>query len=177
MIKKSLRVLGVLVSTVLLAVCLTACQDESGEGGNINDGGSGGDPGTVSDSFVGKGPVTEWEVLTSEVMKLYRSGDYTQGVEVAKRALQVAQQNDGPDHPNVALSLSNLAELYEAQSEYDNAEPLFKRSLEILEKEYGQDNPFLVPTLLNMASLYNNIGREHEAKQMMERANNIQAKQ
>jgi len=38
----------------------------------------------------GQGPVTEWEVLTSEVMKLYSSGDYTQGVKVAKRALQVA---------------------------------------------------------------------------------------
>jgi tetratricopeptide (TPR) repeat protein len=124
----------------------------------------------------GQGPVTEWEVLTSEVMKLYSSGDYTQGVKVAKRALQVAQQSDSPDHPNVALSLSNLAELYEAQREYAKAELLYKRSLEILEKAFGQDDPFLVPILLNMASLYNNIGRENEAHRMMERANNIQAK-
>ena len=125
----------------------------------------------------GQGPVTEWEALTSEVMKLYGSGDYTQGVKVAKRALQVAKQNDGPDHPNVALSLSNLAELYEAQKEYAKAEPLYKRSVEILEKAFGQDSPFLVPTLLNMASLYNNIGREHDAHKIMERANKIQAKQ
>jgi len=125
----------------------------------------------------GQGPVTEWEVLTSEVMKLYSSGDYTQGVKVAKRALQVAQQNYSPDHPNVALGLSNLAELYEAQREYAEAEPLYKRSLEILEKAFGQDSPFLVPTLWNMASLYNNIGRENDAHRMMERANNIQAKQ
>ncbi len=120
--------------------------------------------------------VTEWEVLTSEVMKLHGSGDYTQGVRVAKQALQVAQQSDGPDHPNVALSLGNLAELYEAQKEYAKAEPLYKRSLEIMEKEFGQDDPFLVPTLLNMASLYDNTGREDEAQRMMERANSIQAK-
>ena len=175
MIKKSLRVMGVSILTALLAVSLTACED-GGEGGNGNGGSSGGDTGTISGSVVGQGPVTEWEVLTSEVMKLYSSGDYTQGVKVAKRALQVAQQNDGPDHPNVALSLSNLAELYEAQREYAKAEQLYKRSLEILEKAFGQDNPFLVPTLLNMASLYNNIGRENEAQRMMERANNIQAK-
>ena len=175
MIKKSLRVMGVSILTALLAVSLTACED-GGEGGNGNGGSSGGDTGTISGSVVGQGPVTEWEVLTSEVMKLYGSGNYTQGVKVAKRALQVAQQNDGPDHPNVALSLGNLAELYEAQSEYAKAEQLYKRSLEILEKAFGQDNPFLVPTLLNMASLYNNIGRENEAHRMMERANNIQAK-
>ncbi len=119
----------------------------------------------------------EWEALTSEVMKLYGSGDYTQGVEVAKRALQVAQQNHGSDHPNVALSLGNLAELYEAQKEYAKAEPLYKTSLEIMEDEFGQNSPFLVPTLLNMASLYNNVGREDEAQRIMERANNIQSEQ
>lgn len=162
--------------TALLAVSLTACEG-GGDGGNGDGGGSGRNTGTISDSVIRQGPVTEWEVLTSEVMKLYSSGEYTQGVKVAKRALQVAQQNDGPDHPNVALSLSNLAELYEAQKEYAKAEPLYKRSLEILEKEFGQDSPFLVPTLLNMASLYNNIGRKDEADRLMERANNIQAKQ
>jgi hypothetical protein len=45
---------------------------------------------TASTVF-GQGPVTEGEVLTSEVMKLLSSGDYTQGVKVAKHALQVAQ--------------------------------------------------------------------------------------
>ena len=158
MTRKSLRVMGALILTALLAIFLTAC-----------DGGNG--------SVVGEGPITEWEVLTSEVMKLTNSGDYTQGVKVAKRALQVAQQNDGPDHPNVAMSLSNLAELYEALEEYAEAEQLYKRSLEILEKEFGQDSPFLVNTLCNMASLYTHLGREDEAQRVMERANSIQAKQ
>ena len=153
--------MGILIVTVLLPISLTSCEGKDKESnGNAAE----------------KGAVTEWESLTSEVMKLYSSGDYTQGVEVAKRALQVAQQNDGPDHPNVALSLGNLAELYEAQKEYAKAEQFYKQSLEILEKAFGQDDPNLVPTLLNMASLYNNIGRENEAQRMMERANIIQAK-
>lgn len=162
--KKSLRIVGALILIALLAVSLTACEGGEEEGNGRSSG-------------IGQGSVTEWEVLTSEVMKLYGSGDFTQGVEVAKRALQVAQQNDGPVHPNVALSLGNLAELYEAQKEYSKAEPLYKRSLDIMEKEFGQNSPFLVPTLLNMASLYNNIGRKDEAQQMMDRANSIQAKQ
>jgi tetratricopeptide (TPR) repeat protein len=174
--KKCLRVMGVSILTVLLAVSLAACKGE-GKGGNGNSESSRVETRTISDSVIRQDSVTEWEALTGEVMKLYSSGDYAQAVTVAKRALQVAQQNDGPDHTNVALSLSNLAEIYEAQSEYAKAEQLYKQSLEILEKKFGKDDPFLAPTLLNMASLYNNIGREDEADRLMERANNIQAKQ
>ena len=169
--KKSLSVMSISIVSVLLVVSLTACAGGD-EKGNSKSGSSGKDTETTSGSV----PATEWESLTGEVMKLYSAGDYTQGVIVAKRALQVAQQNDGPDHPNVALSLGNLAELYEAQGEYAKAEQLYKRSLKIQEKAFGQNDPFLVPTLLNMASLYNNIGKENEAQQMMERANKIQAK-
>ena len=103
--KKSLRVMGVSVLTALLAVFLTSCKG-GGKEDNGNGGNSEGDTGNVSGSVVEKGPVTEWEVLTSEVMKHYSSGDFTKGVEVAKRALQLAQQDYGPNHPNVALSLS-----------------------------------------------------------------------
>jgi tetratricopeptide (TPR) repeat protein len=40
----------------------------------------------------------------------------------------------GPDHPDVAGSLNNLAELYRAQGRYAEAEPLHKRSLAISEE-------------------------------------------
>ncbi len=47
----------------------------------------------------------------------------------------------GKDHPNVATSLNNLAELYKAQGQYDKAQPLYERSLGILEKVLGKDHP------------------------------------
>jgi len=37
----------------------------------------------------------------------------------------------GPSHPIVAASLNNLAQLYNAQGRYMEAEPLFKRALSI----------------------------------------------
>ena len=49
----------------------------------------------------------------------------------AREALQAAEQALGPDHPDVAQSLSNLAALYYTQGQYAQAEPLFKRSLAI----------------------------------------------
>ena len=47
----------------------------------------------------------------------------------------------GPDHPDVARSLNNLAALYETQGRYADAEPLYKRSLAIREKALGPDHP------------------------------------
>ena len=54
----------------------------------------------------------EWNVLNDEIKKLYRTGKYDRGVVVAKKTLEVAEQNVGPDHPSVATSLNNLAVLY-----------------------------------------------------------------
>ena len=47
----------------------------------------------------------------------------------------------GPDHPDVAASLENLASLYEPKCRYADAEPLFRRSLAIHEKALGPDHP------------------------------------
>ncbi|MCS7022656.1 MAG: tetratricopeptide repeat protein [Gemmataceae bacterium] len=54
----------------------------------------------------------EWDELDKEVEKLLRRGDYARAVGVARKALQVAEQNFGSDHLNVAESLIKLAELH-----------------------------------------------------------------
>ena len=48
-----------------------------------------------------------------------------------KRSLAIREKALGPDHPDVARSLNNLAELYDDQGRYADAEPLYKRSLAI----------------------------------------------
>ena len=52
---------------------------------------------------------SEWERLNAEANSLYKQGRYDQAVVAEKKALQVAEQNVGPDHPDVATSLNNLA--------------------------------------------------------------------
>ncbi len=42
----------------------------------------------------------------------------------------------GPEHPNVATSLNNLAEFYRAQGRYADAEPLHKRALSIAYRDF-----------------------------------------
>jgi hypothetical protein len=48
----------------------------------------------------------EWETLNDEVRSLYKQGRYGRAVVVAKKALAVAEEAVGRDHPDVALSLN-----------------------------------------------------------------------
>ena len=117
----------------------------------------------------------EWETLNDEVRSLYKQGRYDRAVVVAKKALQVAEQAVGPNHPSVATSLNNLAGLYTAQGQYAQAEPLYKRSLAILEKALGPDHPNVATSLDNMAELYKKTGREKKAEELEKRAAAIRA--
>ena len=47
------------------------------------------------------------------------------------QALALREKALGPDHPDVATSLNNLAGLYHAQGRYAKAEPLYQRALAI----------------------------------------------
>ncbi|MCL5801955.1 MAG: tetratricopeptide repeat protein, partial [Gammaproteobacteria bacterium] len=101
-----------------------------------------------------QGAGIEWDILNQEVMSLYQKGQYDRAVIVAKKALGVAEKALGPDHPDVAASLNNLAYLYYTQGQYAQAEPLYKRSLAIREKALGPDHPDVATSLNNLALLY-----------------------
>ena len=75
-----------------------------------------------------EGAGIEWDILNQEVVKLYRAGKYDRAVVVAKKALEVAKENAGPDHPDVADALKNLAALYRAMERDDEAGPLEQRA-------------------------------------------------
>jgi tetratricopeptide (TPR) repeat protein len=47
----------------------------------------------------------------------------------------------GPEHPDVANSLNNLAALYYSQGQYAKAENLYERALAIWEKALGPEHP------------------------------------
>ena len=75
----------------------------------------------------------EWRTLTEEVSSLYEQRDYDGAIAVAKKALDTAELALGPDHPDVADSLADLAVLYDVRGQYAAALPLFERALAIRE--------------------------------------------
>ncbi len=74
---------------------------------------------------------SELETLNNEVDTLYRQGHYDRAVVVAKKALQVTEQAVGPDHPDVVMSLENMAALYRNTGRKNDAEALEKRATAI----------------------------------------------
>jgi tetratricopeptide (TPR) repeat protein len=87
-----------------------------------------------------------------------------------KRSLAILEKALGPDHPDVAMSLNNLAALHEAQGQYAQAEPLLKRSLAIREKAIGPDHPDVAVSLNNLGELYRAQGRYAQAEPLYKRS-------
>ena len=57
----------------------------------------------------------------------------------------------GPEHPEVAIGLNNLAQLLQATNRLAEAEPLMRRALAIDEKSFGPDHPNVAIGLNNLA--------------------------
>ncbi|MFM8299162.1 MAG: tetratricopeptide repeat protein, partial [Microcystis aeruginosa] len=60
------------------------------------------------------------------------------------QALDLHKQLLGDNHPDVAISLNNLAQLYKYQGRYLEAEPLYLQALAIAEQALGENHPTTV---------------------------------
>jgi len=116
------------------------------------------------------------EDLFSRVFELYGQGRYPEATGIAKEAVKVAEETFGQDHPNVAISLNNLAYLYDCQGEYAQSGPLYKRALAILEKALGPEHFRVGQVLSNMAERCRKMGKKDEAERLEARAAKIRAK-
>ena len=106
----------------------------------------------------------ENQFLSNEALELYQKGDYDRAAEMGKRALEAAERDFGPDHPDTAGSLHNLGLVYIKQHKNEEAEPLFQRALAIMEKSLGPDDPGLAKALEALATLYFAQGRYPKAE-------------
>ncbi|MBP1748989.1 MAG: Kinesin light chain [Deltaproteobacteria bacterium] len=95
---------------------------------------------------------------------------YAEAEPLFQHSLTIREKTLGPDHPDVAISLNNLAELYRQQGRYAEAEPLFQRSLAIWEKALGPFHPDVAISLNNLAGLYYQMGRYAEAEPLFQRS-------
>jgi len=64
----------------------------------------------------------------------------------------------------LTTSLNNLAELYDLQGRYSEAEPLYLQALELTQDLLGKDHPNVASILNNLAFLYGSQGRYSEAE-------------
>jgi len=114
--------------------------------------------------------------LNAEFRRLYSASKDDEARPLAERALELREKALGPEHPDVARSLNNLAALYWKKGDYAKAEPLYQRALAIREKTLGPEHPDVALSLNNLANLYYDKGDYAKAEPLHQRALAIREK-
>jgi len=70
-----------------------------------------------------------------------KQGRYQEAVPLLERSLAVREQSLGPDHPDTANSLNNLAMIFKKQARFKEAVALCQRALDICERVLVPDHP------------------------------------
>ena len=108
--------------------------------------------------------------LNAQIFQLYQQGQFNQAVTLAEQALELAQYVYQCDHPDIALSLNNLALLYKSQGKLSQAEPLYQQALAMLQRLFESDHPDVALSLNNLALLYESQGKLSQAEPLYQQA-------
>jgi len=95
---------------------------------------------------------------------------YDQARLLFEQALGIDEKVFGPDHPNTAASLNNLAILLEDLGDFQGSRPLKARALAIEERTFGPDHPRTAIGINNLGYLLQAQGDYVGARPYFERA-------
>jgi tetratricopeptide (TPR) repeat protein len=96
---------------------------------------------------------------------VYKSlGLYPEAGGLLTDALDRRRNILGADHPEVALTMSHLAEVLSLQAKYDVAAPMYQQALETQRRLLGAQAPEVADTLVGFADLLTAEGRFREAE-------------
>ena len=87
-----------------------------------------------------------------------------------RRVLAIREVVPGPNHPDTANTLNDLAGLLRAQGHFKEAGPLYRRVLAIRERVPGPDHPHTAHSLVKLAQLLRFQGHFKQAERLLRRA-------
>jgi len=100
----------------------------------------------------------------------YALGAYARARPLYERALAIREKRLGPNHPDTAETLNNLALLLRDEGNHAAARPLLERALAINEKTFGPEHAATATSLNNLALLLRDEGDLATARPLFERA-------
>ncbi len=123
----------------------------------------------------GNKPVDELRVATSAGTLLYTVGRYEDAITRYRRALELTVEVDGPEDPEVAGALNNLANVLDDKGAHEEAIQHYRRALEIFERALGDEHPNVATNLLNLGSALDQLAAFDESLAVARRALAINA--
>jgi tetratricopeptide (TPR) repeat protein len=114
--------------------------------------------------------------LHEQSVGLRARGQYRTAEALIREVIPIVKILLGEDHPNYAISLSNLGDLYRAMGDRARAEPLLRRAMEITRKAVGEGHPTYATSLNHLGKLYRAMGDRARAEALYHRAMEIYRK-
>ena len=97
------------------------------------------------------------EELNSLSAQSWRAGEYDKALELATKAMELAIEKYGENHPSTATTYNNLGSAWDSKGEYDKAIEYYEKALKITLATLGENHP-------STATTYNNIGSAWDSK-------------
>jgi tetratricopeptide (TPR) repeat protein len=95
---------------------------------------------------------------------------YATARELLQRALAINEAVYGPEHPEIAITLTNLGNVQQQLGEFEAARASQQRALAINEAVYGPEHPEIAITLTNLGSVQPQLGERDRAREHARRA-------
>jgi tetratricopeptide (TPR) repeat protein len=104
---------------------------------------------------------------------LEAQGDFEGAIARTREAITLKEQSVGKDHPDVALSMENLAQALCDADRPQEALAATNRALTILETSSDPGSPMLANALIHKAEALLMLGHRAEARQLLARARDV----
>ena len=125
--------------------------------------------------------VAQWDMAFPEALQLLNwagayfseRSQYSQAKALFTLTLEIWQRHLGPEHPDVAISLYSLAQLYHELGEYSQAEQTLSKVIALRERALGPYHPDLAHSLNLLAVIYKYRGEYDKAEDYYQRALHI----
>lgn len=114
--------------------------------------------------------------IVSRFDSFYAAGNFPAALVEAQRLEAAVRARVGTEHQLYAIALSGLAQTYDAQAKYAEAEAVYRRALAIAEKTLGPTHTNTAAIRTRLAGVYQHQARYADAEAMYRRSLAIEEK-
>jgi len=121
-------------------------------------------------------PIVQGKLMNTMGFVYRNLGLYDPAQGLLEKALDIRTEALGPDHPDVAITLSDLGNVQWHKGDLAKAKALLDQALTIREKQFGPDSAEVANSLHDLGTLNYTQGNYGEARGLLERSLAIREK-